>query len=145
MFTTMMRRAFRMCRSISNFNSRSFHLSTVKNKDPVVVNLTLISSSGQRYEVQGNEGWSIVETVVRNNLEKEFPYFGICCGSGVCLTCMIYFKLKDFELLPEIDEDSEEFFCLEEIVNYIPGSSRLGFSMKLSKRDEQYESFFPQI
>ncbi|GBO09908.1 hypothetical protein AVEN_104446-1 [Araneus ventricosus] len=90
--------------------------------DSSTIKLTIIGSSGQHYQVQGNEGWSLVETIQKNNLQGEFQDFGVCFGTSFCRTCHMYFKPEDFNKIPKLDEDSDEKFYLEEIPNYIPGS-----------------------
>lgn len=91
--------------------------------------MTFIKASGQRINVQGNVGDSLLDVVVDNNIDLDG--FGACEGTLTCSTCHLIFKPEDYDKLP--DKPGDEELDMLDLAYDVNDTSRLGCQIILTK------------
>jgi ferredoxin-1, mitochondrial len=91
--------------------------------------VTFVRASGERINVKGKEGDSLLDVVVNNNIDLDG--FGACEGTLTCSTCHLIFSKPDFDKLP--DKPGDEELDMLDLAYDLTDTSRLGCQIYLTK------------
>lgn len=91
--------------------------------------VTFVTSAGERLTARANEGDSLLDVVVNNDVALDG--FGACEGTLACSTCHVILSEEDFARLPNKPVD-EELDMLDLAVD-LCDTSRLGCQVVLCK------------
>ena len=86
-----------------------------------------ISDSGERTEIAGTAGDSVMETAIQNGVDGIVAE---CGGSCVCATCHVYVDEKFFPLLDAADDT--ELSMLEYTASERKPNSRLSCQIRIT-------------
>ena len=86
-----------------------------------------ISDSGERTEIAGTAGDSVMETAIQNGVDGIVAE---CGGSCVCATCHVYVAEKFFPLLDTADDT--ELSMLEYTASERKPNSRLSCQIRIT-------------
>jgi len=87
--------------------------------------MTFILPNGERKEVEGKEGESVLELAHENGIDLE----GACEGSLACSTCHVIVDPEFYDKLDEPSEDEEDMLDLAFALTH---TSRLGCQIDLT-------------
>ncbi len=89
--------------------------------------ITIIEHGGAEHIVHVENGWSVMEAAVRNNIAGIEAECGGCCA---CATCHVYIDDAWTDKLPEIDESENDM--LDCTTSDRESGSRLACQIKVS-------------
>lgn len=90
--------------------------------------LTFIEPSGEEIDVDFEEGDTILDVALDNDIEIE----GACGGECACSTCHVILDKENFDLLEEPDEEEEDML---DLALGLTDTSRLGCQIKLTSNE----------
>lgn len=93
------------------------------------VKVTFIKANGERIQVNGKIGDSLLDVVVNNDIDLDG--FGACEGTLTCSTCHLILKQEDFDRIP--DKATDEELDMLDLAYDLTDTSRLGCQIILSK------------
>ncbi|XKL62016.1 hypothetical protein PGB90_001849 [Kerria lacca] len=100
-----------------------------KEKSTPQYEVTFVKKNGERIKVTCNEGDSLLDVVLNNNL--DFDGYGACGGTLTCSTCHVILKKEDFDRLP--DTPTEEENDMLDLAYEYTDTSRLGCQIRITK------------
>ncbi|GFQ95820.1 adrenodoxin-like protein 1, mitochondrial [Trichonephila clavata] len=97
---------------------------TLVEKDENVKISFVILKTGEKVDVEGVVGQSVLQVAVENAIGMH----GACEGNLRCTTCHVYVDEKTFEIFPEADEKEND---LLDVAQFLKENSRLGCQSKV--------------
>lgn len=82
---------------------------TPENKENKI-DVTFVKLNGDRINVKGNKGDSLLDLVVNNSL--DFDGFGACEGTLTCSTCHVILQQKDYDFLEKPSDEELDMLDL---------------------------------
>ncbi|XP_048453710.1 adrenodoxin-like [Rhincodon typus] len=104
--------------------STSTRLQSSKDK----VSVDFINRDGEKLKAEGNEGDSLLDVVVDNNLDIDG--FGACEGTLACSTCHLIFEEPIYKKLDDITDEEMDML---DLAYGLTETSRLGCQICLKK------------
>uniref|UniRef100_A0A8C6Y073 2Fe-2S ferredoxin-type domain-containing protein n=1 Tax=Naja naja TaxID=35670 RepID=A0A8C6Y073_NAJNA len=92
------------------------------------VRLHFINRDGEKYSVSAKEGESLLEVVIKQNINIDG--FGACEGTLSCSTCHLIFEKAAFQQLGEISDDELDML---DLAYGLTDTSRLGCQVCVKK------------
>lgn len=105
-----------------------------------MVQVVYVGHSGERTELDVQEGWTVMQGAVSNGVDGiEAECGGSCC----CATCHVY---VDEAFVDKIDPPAgQEQSMLEEVVAERQATSRLGCQIKVTEKLEGLTVYLPEV
>lgn len=91
-----------------------------------MVKIAVTNLAGQKREIEAEVGLSLMENIRNNDFDDLAAICGGCCS---CCTCHVFVDGKDYDKLPEMEDDEQ--FLLEDSECYQSGSSRLSCQIEV--------------
>jgi 2Fe-2S ferredoxin len=101
--------------------------------------VTYLGHDGVRTEVSAEDGQSVMQAAVRNNVDG---IIGWCGGGAMCGTCHVYIDREDSARVPPRHEIEEEL--LQGVPSPVTDESRLGCQILLGPEHEGMIIRMPQ-
>ncbi len=111
-------------------SSRRLTVKFFKESDSNVTKITFISATGEKTDIEAEDGFTVMEVAVRNNIP------GIeadCGGACACATCHVYIQDEWSGTLPPKQEAEEDML---DFAFDVRPNSRLACQIKISSLTE---------
>ena len=99
-----------LVQAVGNVGIKTFGIKTMLSNSASknVIDVMFVETNKiKNLPAKGVENENLLDVLVNNKLEPEFPGFGACEGTLTCSTCHVYFAQEDFEKIKAKPTDEE--------------------------------------